>query len=240
MFGASRRCPDPTLPFETLHLDVCDDTSVERAVAEVVERAGRIDVLVNVAGVSFAGALENHSINEVKATFDANTLGVFRMCRAVLPHMRAQRRGRIVNLTSVAGVFAVPYVSAYCASKFATEGLTECLRMEVRRFGVHVSLLEPGDFLTAMTERYAMTEASQNCTVYGTEAERAIAVMEADSRACPDLRPVSRRLETILRSRRPALRYTVGAPLQRLAVLLHRCIPNAWFEAILRTVYKVD
>jgi len=239
VFGASRRCPEPSLPFETLHLDVRDDASVKRAIASVVERAGRIDVLVNIAGICLSGAAENHTIAEAHAILDTNTLGVFRMCCAALPHMRKQGSGRIVNVTSLAGLIAIPFSALYCASKFATEGLTESLRMEVRRFGIWVSLLEPGDFLTPMTETYAWTEASRTDTVYRTDSERAIQIMAADCRICPNLRLVSLRLEAILRSRRPALRYTVGMFTQRLATLIHRILPNSWFESLVRHVYQL-
>jgi NAD(P)-dependent dehydrogenase (short-subunit alcohol dehydrogenase family) len=239
VFGGARRFPNADLPFETLHLDVCDDASVERCVADVIDRAGRLDALVNVAGVSLSGALEMHSTAEATAILETNTLGTFRMCRAVLDHMRARGAGRIINVSSLAGRVAIPFASLYSASKFAVEGMTESFRLEVRRFGVHVSLLEPGDFLTPMTQRYLLTRASATDSVYRPDAERTIAIMEADSRSCPDLRPVARRVEMILRSKRPSLRYTTGMPLQRFAVLLHRFIPNSWFESILRQVYQL-
>jgi NAD(P)-dependent dehydrogenase (short-subunit alcohol dehydrogenase family) len=240
VFGAARRFPNAEFPFETVHLDVCDDASVERCVAEVLARSGGIDALVNVAGVSLSGALEMHSTAEARAILETNTLGTFRMCRAVLGPMRSRGCGRIVNVSSLAGCVAIPFASLYSASKFAVEGMTESLRLEVRRFGVHVSLLEPGDFLTPMTQRYLLTGESATDSVYRADAERAIAIMEADSRACSDLRPIARRLETILRSRRPSLRYTAGMPLQRFAVLLHRFVPNSWFESILRLTYQLS
>jgi NAD(P)-dependent dehydrogenase (short-subunit alcohol dehydrogenase family) len=237
VFGASRRFPDPSLPFETLNLDVCDDSSVASAVANVIERAGRIDVLVNVAGILLSGALENHSTEEVRAIFETNTLGTFRMCRAVLPQMRKQERGQIVNVSSLVGLIAIPYASAYAASKFAVEGMTESLRLEVERFHIAVSLLEPGDFLTAMTETYRFTAASETDTVYRTHAERAVKVMEADCRSSPDVRIFSRRLEEIISEPKPALRYTVGPLMQRAAVPVHRLIPNTWFEHLVRGTY---
>jgi NAD(P)-dependent dehydrogenase (short-subunit alcohol dehydrogenase family) len=240
VFGASRHCPDSGLPFETCKLDVCDDASVARVVSSVIERAGRIDVLVNVAGVALAGAFENHSIDEARAVFETNTLGTFRMCREVLPQMRKQGKGHIVNVSSLAGVMALPFVSLYSASKFAVEGMTESLRMEVRRFGIAVSLLEPGDFLTSQTESYRWTEASKQDTVYRAEAERAVGIMEADCRASTDVRLFSRRLEAIITSPNPGLRYSAGMLLQRVAAPVHRLIPNAWFEQLIRGTYLAE
>jgi hypothetical protein len=111
--------------------------------------------------------------------------------------------------------------------------------MEVRRFGIAVSLLEPGDFLTAMTASYPWTDASKEDTVYREEAEQAIRIMEEDCRACPDLRIFSRRLESIIANPNPELRYSAGMILQRFAVPLHRVIPNGWFEQIIRSTYKL-
>ncbi len=227
------------MTFEYLQLDVCDDDSVARVVQAVIERAGRIDALLNVAGIGQAGALEEHSVEEARAMLETNTLGTFRMCRAVLPHMRRQGSGRIINVTSLGGLVAMPFASLYCASKFAVEGMTEALRMEVRRFGIAVSLLEPGDFLTPMTEAYPRTAASNESETYRVELDRAIVIMERDCRACPDLRMVALRVESILNSRRPGLRYTVGLPVQRIAVALRSFVPQSWFEALVRAIYQL-
>src|SRR5690606_37111938 len=206
---------------------------------EVIQRAGHIDVLVNFAGVGLAGALEMHSTEEARHILDTNVLGTFRMCKTVLPGMRARKSGRIVNVSSIGGLVCVPYLSLYSASKFAVEGMTESLRMEVRRYGVHVSLLEPGDFLTEMTQSYAWTQQSSNDAVYSREARRAVEIMERDCRGSTDLRLVALKLTSVLESGTPALRYTVGMLAQRLAVLAHRLMPDSWFEAIMLSTYKL-
>ncbi|MCY1013953.1 SDR family NAD(P)-dependent oxidoreductase [Nannocystis pusilla] len=153
VFGTSRRAAGHDTPggVEMLPLDVRSDASVAACVDAVMQRAGRIDVLVNNAGYTLAGAVEETAIDEAKAQFDTNFFGMARMVRAVLPVMRAQGGGRIVNVSSLAGLVGVPFHAHYSASKFAVEGLSEGLRQEVRRFGIHVSLIEPGDFKTAGT-----------------------------------------------------------------------------------------
>lgn len=133
----------PLASVELVEMDVSDDTSVKSAIQFIIECAKRIDVLVNNAGTSLVGAVEETSVAEAAALFDANVFGILRTARAVLPQMRAQRSGRIVNISSVLGFLPAPYMGLYAASKHAVEGLSETLDHEVRQFGVRVSLVEP-------------------------------------------------------------------------------------------------
>jgi len=126
-----------------IEMDIRDDTSVQRGFEAVIARAGRIDVLINSAGVTLLGATEETSVAEAQALFDTNVFGVLRTIQAVLPHMRAQRAGRIVNISSVLGFLPAPYMGLYSASKHAVEGMSETLDHEVRKFGVRVVLVEP-------------------------------------------------------------------------------------------------
>jgi NAD(P)-dependent dehydrogenase (short-subunit alcohol dehydrogenase family) len=142
VFGTSRAPDQLARSYTWLPLDVRSDASVESAVQSLLEQAGRIDVLVNNAGYSHVGAIEESSIAEVQAQLDTNLLGVIRMIKAVLPVMRQQGSGRIINVSSVVGQVAPPYVGVYATSKFALEGLSEALHEEVRQFGVDVSLVE--------------------------------------------------------------------------------------------------
>jgi NAD(P)-dependent dehydrogenase (short-subunit alcohol dehydrogenase family) len=145
VFGKSRRLEGaPSLPgVEFVALDVRDDASVEAAVAEVLERAGRIDVLVNNAGYAILGSVEETSPAEAQALFDTNVFGVLRVSRAVLPAMRRQRSGFIVNTSSVLGFLPGPFMGLYASSKHALEGLSESLDHEVRGFGIRVALVQP-------------------------------------------------------------------------------------------------
>ncbi len=142
-------------------MDVCDERSVAQGVAEVVAKARRIDVLVNNAGIGVAGALEDHTLEDVRFQFETNFFGAFRLCREVLPQMRAQGGGLIINVSSMAGLSALPFQSTYSAAKFALEGMSEALRMEVRQFGIDVCLVEPGDFRTGFTASRRLTERAR-------------------------------------------------------------------------------
>ena len=133
----------PLSGIELIEMDVRSESSVRRAILFVIGRTGRIDVLVNNAGVSLIGAVEETAIAEAVSLFETNLFGVLRAIQAVLPHMRAQGSGRIVNVSSVLGFLPAPYMGLYAASKHAVEGLSESLDHEVRQFGIRVTLVEP-------------------------------------------------------------------------------------------------
>jgi NAD(P)-dependent dehydrogenase (short-subunit alcohol dehydrogenase family) len=153
VFGTSRTPEKLAGSFKWLSLDVRSDASVESAVQSLLEQAGRIDALVNNADFAQVGAIEESSLTDVQAQFDTNLLGVIRMIKAVLPVMRRQGSGRIINVSSVVSQVAPPYMGVYATSKFALEGLTEALREEVRPFGVDVSLVEPSFVKTSIVSQ---------------------------------------------------------------------------------------
>ena len=132
------------LPLEVLELDVTDDKSVKEAIEKIANEQGTVDVLVNNAGYALVGPLEELSIQEFKEQFETNVFGVIRVTQAVLPIMRKQRHGTIVNISSIAGRIGFPLTSAYVSSKFALEGLSESMAYEIDQFGTKVILIEPG------------------------------------------------------------------------------------------------
>ncbi|MGL6161203.1 oxidoreductase [Microbulbifer sp.] len=145
LFGTVRNTAkaQPIPGVELVEMDIRDEASVQRGIQTIIAQAGHIDVLVNSAGVTLLGATEETSIAEAQSLFDTNVLGILRTTRAVLPHMREQGSGRIVNVSSVLGFLPAPYMGLYSASKHAVEGLSETLDHEVRKFGIRVALVEP-------------------------------------------------------------------------------------------------
>jgi NAD(P)-dependent dehydrogenase (short-subunit alcohol dehydrogenase family) len=145
VFGSVRdlRKTQPIPDVELVEMDVREESSVQRAVQDIIGKAKRIDVLVNNAGGTMLGAVEETSVAEAQALFDTNVFGALRTSKAVLPHMREQRAGRIVNVSSVLGFLPAPYMGLYSASKHAVEGMSETLDHEVRNFGIRVVLVEP-------------------------------------------------------------------------------------------------
>lgn len=148
------RARKDNLPLKTLRLDVTDEESISETIGNIVGEKNQIDILVNNAGYSLLGPLEDLHINEIKEEFETNFFGVIKLIQYVLPIMRKQRYGRIINISSLAGRIGIPLSSAYASSKFALEGLTESLGYEVQEFGIHVALIEPGviktDFVNNM------------------------------------------------------------------------------------------
>jgi len=143
------------LPLETVELNVCDDESVRNAVSHVLSQAGAIDVLVNNAGIGYMGTIEDLQIEDWRRQFETNVFGVLRVTQAVLPSMRERKRGRILMMSSVAGLVTVPAQGAYSSSKHALEGLTNALRLEMFPFGIEVILIEPGYIATGMQQAAA-------------------------------------------------------------------------------------
>lgn len=154
---------------ELVAMDVRDEASVNRAIHAVIAKAGRIDVLVNNAGVSVVGAVEETSIQEAVALIDTNVLGILRTVKAALPFMRAHRAGKVINISSVLGFLPAPYMGVYAASKHAVEGLSESLDHEVRQFGIRVMVVEPSFTRTQLGSNSPLTEVA--IADYATERE---------------------------------------------------------------------
>ena len=220
-----------------LAADVTDDASVEQAVATVLAREGRLDIVVNNAGMGIAGPLENTSTEQARAQFEVNFFGALRVCRAVLPAMRGQRSGYIVNIGSIGGLLAIPYQSMYSASKFALEGLSEALRMEVRSFGIRVVIVEPGDHKTGLTASRQFSELSGAAQAYSPSLEAALRKTAHDEQSGPAPEQVGRLVYRIVNQRNPRLRYTIGAAPQRAAIWLKRLMPYSVLEFTMRTYY---
>jgi NAD(P)-dependent dehydrogenase (short-subunit alcohol dehydrogenase family) len=237
VYGGSRG-PVTAPGVEALTLDVADDASVTRAIETILAREGRLDVLVNNAGFGIAGAIEDTSIDEAREQFEVNFFGVLRMCRAALPTMRRQKASYIVNIGSIGGLIAIPFQGFYSASKFALEGLSESLRLEVRPFGIQVVLIEPGDHRTSFTQNRRSTRGSAAGSVYRDRFERAVARMASDEQGGPSPEGIARLLHKVLNNTRPRLRYTAGPAAQRVAVWIKRTMPYAVMEKIMQDYYS--
>jgi NAD(P)-dependent dehydrogenase (short-subunit alcohol dehydrogenase family) len=228
--GASRRGTSSG-SWSGIVMDVDNDESVRAGVAEVLQRHGRIDAVVASAGWGVAGAVEHTAIDEAKAQVETNFWGATRVVQCVLPAMRAQRRGRIVLISSIGGVLAIPFQAFYSASKFALEGLGEALAYEVAPFGIDVTLVEPGNVRTDFTANRKMAAASSGDAAYESALARAVGVMERDEAngVAPDAVAVV--VQKTLESRRPPRRVSVGKAGERVGILAKRLLPHRVFEA---------
>jgi len=233
VFGTSRSAEKAARSYRWLPLDVRSDTSVGAAVQSLLEQAGRIDVLVNNAGYVQVGAIEESGATDVQAQFDTNLLGAVRMIQAVLPVMREQGRGRIINISSVVGQVAPPYAGVYAASKFALEGVSEALREEVRPFGVTVSLVAPSFVKTPI----ASQQPAHAIAAYAPGRQGAMRALRASLVGGMEPGAVAAVILRAATAPRPPLRYLVGRDAKSL-IFLKRLLPEPRFERVRRRVFQ--
>jgi NAD(P)-dependent dehydrogenase (short-subunit alcohol dehydrogenase family) len=226
------------LGFEAVQLDVNDDASVTRAVAEIEQRATRIDVLVNNAGYGVLAPVEAITVEALREQFETNVIGAHRMARAVLPGMRVRRHGAIVQISSVVGRVAMPLYGAYAASKFALEALSDAMRIETASFGVRVILIEPGPIRTPFRDAVQRVSepllASDAAQPYARVIERMQAV-RARSRDAAGVGPeaVADTIARALDAKLPAPRYPITS-VARIAPKLRNALPERVFDRLMR------
>lgn len=238
VYGASRRAGQTAVAgVRPLAMDVNDDASVQDGIERIVAEQGRLDVVVNCAGFGIAGAVENTSIDEAKQQFETNFFGTLRVCQQALPVLRRQKHGLIVNVSSLGGLVAIPFQGLYSASKFAVEGMTEALRMEVAPFGVKVVLIAPGDFATGFTAQRVRTAHALTDPTYQRAFTTAVAIMERDEQNGPSPERIAVLLARILATPNPRLRYSVGRTDQRLGVRLKAFLPQGLYERLVKQTY---
>ncbi|MDQ3033058.1 MAG: SDR family oxidoreductase [Myxococcota bacterium] len=239
VYGGSRRVPAAGAHdngVTSFPLDVTSDDSVEAFLARVSAAEGRLDALVHSAGYCLAGAIEETSLEEAHAQLETNFFGVCRLTRAALPSLRASGRGRVVVVSSLAGMIGVPFQGYYSASKYALEGWVEAMRHEVGPLGVAVSSIAPGDFRTPVTA--ARQRCASSVSAYAGPRERAIATMEKNELEGPEPGPVASAIVRALESERPARRYRVGTDAV-WAPRIRRLLPAPWFERLIARAFRL-
>ena len=234
VFGGSRRAEGPA-GVEALPLDVCSDASVRACIDTVVERTGRLDVLVNNAGLLIAGAIEELTLDQARAQFETNFFGVARTVLAALPHMRKQRSGKIVTMSSLAGLVPVPFWGYYNASKFAVEGYCETLRAELKPFGIAVAMVEPGAIRTSL---FAQPQGAK-MDAYTPWRDRALKTMSGFEAKAPPPEVVARAVSKIVANAHPPLRTLVTGEAHAFTTL-RRLLSAGLFESAVRFGFALD
>jgi len=238
-----RLAHDKNLPVRTLEMDVTDNLSVEIGVEFVLEKGGRIDVLINNAGVGYLAVVEELRLEDLRKQFETNLFGVLRVTQAVLPHMRAERSGRILMMSSVAGLISPPTYGAYSSSKHALEALTDSLRLEVYPFGIAVILVEPGYIATnfqqtakELAQPYAeQAKASPYAKIYSGAWEGANRGRRSSKTTPEDCASV---VLHAIESSHPKARYTV-TPLAKWASFAKRILPDTLLDSFLRRRFGI-
>ncbi len=239
VFGTSRnaqRIADMVFPLVTL--DVRDTASIHDAVASIIAKTGKIDVVINNAGVGITGPIEEIPTKEILNNFEINLFGPIEVMKAVLPQMRSQQSGLIINITSIAGYMGLPYRGIYSASKGALELITESLRMEVKSFGIHITNVAPGDFATNIAAgrfHAPLVKGSAYEIPYG----KTLKMMNehVDSGSNPN--EMAEAIYQIILNPKPKVHYKIGAFMQKFSIVLKRILPDKVYEKMLMKHYKL-
>lgn len=239
VYGTSRnpdKISDSIIPL--LALDVRDTNSIMNCLNEVIQKEGQLDVVINNAGVGITGPIEEIPTEEILNNFETNLFGPIEVMKAVLPQMRNQNSGLIINITSIAGYMGLPYRGIYSASKGALELITEALRMEVKSFGIQITNVAPGDFATNIAAgRYhaPVIKGSAYEVPYGNTLK------EMDSHVDSGSNPneMAAAIHAIIQTKSPKVHYKVGAFMQKFSIVLKRILPDLVYEKLLMNHYKL-
>lgn len=224
--------------FQLLELDVRNQATIDRTISKIIEVHGKIDILINNAGIGITGPLEETPIDAIENVFDINFMGPIRLMKSVMPNMRKHKNGLIINITSIAGYMGLPFRGIYSSSKGALGVLTEAIRMEAKQFGVHLVTLAPGDFATNIAAGRYTVEPEEDSDYFGTY-KMSLDLMNDHVDSGGDPQMVANKIFRIISSANPKPHYKVGAFMQRISVLLKRILPGYLFERLLLNHYKL-
>ncbi|WDF66580.1 SDR family oxidoreductase [Flavobacterium sp. KACC 22763] len=239
VYGTSRN-PEKVLNsiFPLVALDVRNSDSIKTAVDKIISTSGRLDIVINNAGVGITGPLEEIPTEEIRNNFETNFFGPIEVMKAALPQMRKQNSGLIINITSIAGYMGLPYRSVYSASKGALELITEALRMEVKSFGIEITNVAPGDFATNIAAGRYHAPVIKNSAyekVYGD----VLATMNDHVDAGSNPNEMAEAVYKIIQTKKPNVHYKVGAFMQKFSIVLKRALPDKMYEKMLMNHYKL-
>ncbi len=236
VFGTGRKVEAQPTGYRMVAMDITDQGSVQRGVEQVLAEAGRIDVVVNNAGLGIQGPAEDITPELAMQVLDTNVLGAHRVCRAVLPGMRERKRGLLVHITSLAANYGLPFRGFYSASKAALERYAEAQRMELSPFGVHVVTLQPGEYRTRIAT--GRLRPGSIGTAYAHAYERVMAVLGTSLHYSRDPDEVAVKVSQLIRQEAPYGVHYSAHGLQRLSVLLKKCLPTRLFERLMMRHYR--
>ncbi|MEO7978735.1 SDR family oxidoreductase [Flavobacterium sp.] len=239
VYGTSRN-PEKVVSsiFPLLTLDVRNAESIQLAIAKIIEISGRLDVVINNAGVGITGPLEEIPMEEIKNNFETNFFGPIEVMKAVLPQMRQQKSGLIINITSIAAYMGLPYRSVYSASKGALQLITEALRMEVKQFGIQITNVAPGDFATNIASgrfHSPVIKGSAYEKIYG----ETLATMNEHVDAGSNPNEMAEAVYRIMLEKSPRVHYKIGLFMQKFSIVLKRALPDRMYEKMLMNHYKL-
>jgi NAD(P)-dependent dehydrogenase (short-subunit alcohol dehydrogenase family) len=220
-----------------MQLDVTDSNRVESTIKEVINRFDRIDVLINNAGYAAGGFVEEIPLEEWRRQFETNFFGVVSVSKAVIPYMRERQKGKIINVSSISGSIGFPILAPYAASKFAVEGFSESLRLELLPFGIDVVLVKPGSFKTEIWSKGANSFQMKEDSPYFEKFQGMIGYIQSVGDIAADPEEVIQTLVKVCDLKKPNLRYPVGKGVRR-GIFLKQIVPWSWIESMMERRYK--
>ena len=239
VYGTSRKPKNiENFKFELIALDVLKTETIKNAVDFIVKKEGKLDVLVNNAGMGITGSIEDTPTEEMRKVFNTNLFGAIDVMKAVLPQMRKQKSGTILNITSIAGYMGLPFRGMYSATKGALETVTEAARMEVKNFGVKVVNVAPGDFATNIAAGRYHTPVFEN-SAYKENYQANLDLM--DSHVSNGMNPIemAKVVYKIINTKNPKIHYKVGGFMEKFSIVLKRVLPDKTYEKLLMNHYKM-
>jgi len=240
VYGTVRKETKTDPLVHVLKMDLINPDSISKAVDEVVQREGKIDVLVNNAGMHSGGPVETMPVEIIKRQMDTNFLGTVLLTQKVLPEMRKQGGGTIINIGSIGGLMGLPFQAFYSAGKFAIEGFSEALRMEVAPFNIKVVVINPGDFHTSNSaNRRGFLAPSMENDAVQSQFEKSLAIIEQDELKGQEPEKLAKKLLKIIECKNPNQRYIIASLEQKLAVVLKYILPAKIFKKILASHYGI-
>lgn len=238
VYGTSRNPDKLNLPFNMVALDVTDAKTIQTAIAKIIQKEGKIDVLINNAGKGITGSIEDTPTDEMRANFNTNFFGVIDVIKAVLPQMRKQKSGIVINVTSIAGYMGLPFRGIYSASKGALELVTEALSMEVKSFGVKMINVAPGDFATNIASGRYHTPVYED-SAYKEKYTENLALMDGHVSSGMDPLVMAKAMHEIIEKSNPKIHYKIGGFMEKFSIILKRVLPDKVYEKLLMNHYKL-
>jgi len=224
--------------FPLIAMDVLDDATISNAVSEVIKKENKIDILINNAGVGITGPIEETPDAEIHRAFAINYYGPIKVLKAVLPYMRNQKSGFIINITSIGGYMGLPYRGIYSATKAALGVTIESLRMETKVFGIKMTTVAPGDFATNIAAgRYHAPVITGS--PYEKQYSDTLKIMNEHVDTGSDPLEMAKAIYKIINTKKPKVHYRVGAFMQKISIALKRILPDTWYEKLLLKHYKL-
>jgi short-subunit dehydrogenase len=237
VYGAGRKTIH-TNDYIPVYMDLLNPNSISQTVQQIIKKEGKIDILINNAGIGITGGIEETQLTDVKKVFEVNFFGMMQLIQEVLPYMRKQKNGIIINISSIAGYTGLPYRGIYSATKAAVMRMTEALSAELYPFGIKVVEVAPGDFKTKIAEGRIYTKLKKDSPYYN-DYNRILKMIDVEVEKGLEPDVLGKKVSKIISKKNPKLTYNIGIFMQKLAPYLATCLPGRFFENLILKHYKI-